>query len=278
MHSGVGIYKGLSQRRSAAFTLVELLVVISIIALLIAILLPSLERAKEVASRIKCLSSTRQVKIATAAYQNDNRGWFPRSGPEWNAPTYGVHHTLVVGNYIYQNIFTSQGCPYGPATYSSSMGNYYYATTPGTVSIGINSLLQTGYAYVGTPTSTYYSPVPTYYPSYGQFNESWPRLRKAADRIFVASCSVAPDAAINTTYAYPGGGLQHTLGITSFYFADAPIPGRHKGEGLPMTFYDGHGRFVLKDEIYPYYYDTMAPGYSMMEWSIRSMYYGSMDN
>jgi type II secretory pathway pseudopilin PulG len=257
---------------------VELLVVISIIAVLIGLLLPALSEAKEIAYRAKCLSGTRQVMIATRAYQNDNKGWFPREGPTWNAPTFGVHQTLVAGDYIYASIFTSKGCPYGPADYNPSLGNYYYSTTPGTVSIGINMLLQSGNAYVGTPTATYYSPSPTYYPSYGQFNDSWARLRKAADRIFVASCSVSPQAGLNTTLAYPGAGLQNTLGITSFYFGGAKIPGRHRGEGLPMTFYDGHGRFVPTKEIYPYTYDSIYPDYTMMEWSIRSMYYGSMDN
>jgi prepilin-type N-terminal cleavage/methylation domain-containing protein len=64
-------------RRKSGFTLVELLVVIGIIALLIAILLPALQKAKEQASRVKCMSNYKQILLALRTYANDNHDSSP---------------------------------------------------------------------------------------------------------------------------------------------------------------------------------------------------------
>lgn len=67
-------------RRLRAFTLIELLVVISIIALLLAVLLPSLARARHQAKSTVCLSNLRSVGISLYAYANENRERMPGAG------------------------------------------------------------------------------------------------------------------------------------------------------------------------------------------------------
>jgi prepilin-type N-terminal cleavage/methylation domain-containing protein len=75
----------------SVFTLIELLVVIAIIAVLAALLLPSLSRAKERAYRVTCLNNEKQLIVATHLYAEDNSGFMPGAnrldtdsqGPGW---------------------------------------------------------------------------------------------------------------------------------------------------------------------------------------------------
>jgi prepilin-type N-terminal cleavage/methylation domain-containing protein/prepilin-type processing-associated H-X9-DG protein len=78
-------------QKNRAFTLVELLVVMGIIAVLTAVLLPAMNRAREQANQITCLSNLRQLSMAIIMYCQDNEGWFPRAAP------YAVASAVVLG-------------------------------------------------------------------------------------------------------------------------------------------------------------------------------------
>src|SRR5256885_14603110 len=64
-------------KRRNAFTLVELLVVIGIIAVLIGIILPTLAGARKAAARTACANQLRQVALACQMYANDFKGFIP---------------------------------------------------------------------------------------------------------------------------------------------------------------------------------------------------------
>jgi len=101
---------------SGAFTLVELLVVIGIIALLISILMPALSKAREQANAVKCMSNQRNLGNALVLFTQEHQGFLPKAwfndGPigsgisgkmtwEYRFPRYGWDYLLL--GYVGKN-------------------------------------------------------------------------------------------------------------------------------------------------------------------------------
>jgi prepilin-type N-terminal cleavage/methylation domain-containing protein/prepilin-type processing-associated H-X9-DG protein len=95
--TATGLRRG-GAKEAPAFTLIELLVVIAIIALLAAMLLPSLSKAKLAGQRISCKNNLKQLAIAFMNYNNDNRGFFPpRCGTNrWPQYYYPYYNNLSI--------------------------------------------------------------------------------------------------------------------------------------------------------------------------------------
>ena len=91
--------------KKTGFTLIELLVVVAIIALLIAILLPSLAKAREAAKRTVCGQNVKGILSACNVYARENENWWPTVG-SWHDVN---DNPVSAGNPKYEAFLTSMG-------------------------------------------------------------------------------------------------------------------------------------------------------------------------
>ncbi len=90
-------------KKRAAFTLVELLIVIAIVGILAGLLLPALNRAKEKAKRTACASNLKQVNLATHLYADDNGESLPvLPNPNPYPNGVGAYYKQLVKGYLGQ--------------------------------------------------------------------------------------------------------------------------------------------------------------------------------
>jgi prepilin-type N-terminal cleavage/methylation domain-containing protein len=141
----------------AGFTLVELLVVIAVLTVLIAILLPSLARAKRQARRIVCMTNMRGLGLAAQNYQTEFEGVLPwegyaegdrpiRSVGRWSEPTSWFNSMLAYGGQVpYAEIFRRDAIGQSPMPKSGGRSLLICPEAGEPYGTGPGDLVQDGY-------------------------------------------------------------------------------------------------------------------------------------
>jgi prepilin-type N-terminal cleavage/methylation domain-containing protein len=223
-------------RRRRAFTLVELLVVIAIIALLIAILLPTLKKAKESANRVKCCSNLRQLVMSMMMYSTDDKKhiYLYSDGPGGNDSLYPLHPWPApkdpYGGRVYLTNFKAAICPSTNHRVESPDhlrdNAKFIEDTEGT----LIPLVHGGHSY---ELSTFMWPNETYPDGY-KTGPAWPGSgyawktsgnsnKNASENMIIRDCIDPP----NPNNNWPSASTNHGA------------------QGMCMGYLDGHAAFVL---------------------------------
>lgn len=272
---GIRVSSSRAQRKAAAFTLVELLVVIGIIALLIAVLLPTLQKAREAGNAAKCLSNVRQIVGALIMYADSNKGFLPPTSSGTSSFVINGADRLVARRWY--------GGAYGPgATPNVTNGTFYQEASPlhrywGTANVQscpsfveVETLLRPGYGPLGYA----YSDVCGRGVNSAGNNGTGPgtklsKFRRSSEKAAIwDSARIVPPSTIfdRVPWGYP------TTGNPGNGKAEPNFHGRHKGRGS-VGWLDGHAT-----SIEPKYFMTFPTFPQINGGLMKARFIGNIDS